>query len=557
MSYFFAWAEPQEEFLKTQHRAETFSIFSFILSHGEGEAAILRLNVGSFSQTTKRQCFFWRTNIEEKTQLLFSGELINAPFQKSDYTWDLEFRAVIQSAQLKKLCKQLGTAYKETVAFFYPEMSWYDPAIVLESHAGLIEFDRVTGESTFAPLTQGAQNFSVTDIFKDSVIIKITHLPFQVVDVEMRAKFTQKDSGEVNISPYLAQAFSSHFVSTYTDKSFIKSFPKVGAKLGAKRGRSGCRVVEAELREVVPPTTGVLSMYPHYSQPFWIENEANEWREISLKRHWFKAHLVVEWSYAQRRKETVNFSLCEEKNGGKMSSHRKKLTCELRGIPERKTHSFIKSEEGERALDYAVNKAFVHFQTSQRCVEISFDIPLEQGFDLMTYGAIDISPLLKKKNSIFAKIISYQWIHTSNTRVCRVRTALSFGEFAFAQEKTLYNDQIIKNKEVFCEDYVLERPYFLQNLEKLQPKGIKSTEILHTSVLIENIVIKNDSAAQEKLMETLLEEDPQNILTTLGKHPTECDITLQDLRCTEVLNEVIHLGKIFLYKTAKEGGYAN
>ena len=249
---------------------------------------------------------------------------------------------------------------------------------------------------------------------------------------------------------------------------------------------------------------------------------------MQIERSWFKAALFIEWCYEQKRKENFRFTLSHTQ---KTHPHTKKMKFSLHSLPEKTGGSFFKSERGLQAAQYALLLAKTYLQASKRCVEITCEIPIKDGFSLTTYSVIDIACLLKKEKPTFAKVIEYKLIQNGSLGICKIRAALCLSE--------IFSD---KEKE---EDFVEIHDFFAP-LQNITPRGIPDTQSLHTIDLVKNITIKNPPELQEEIMTNSSPHENFDVLETLKKHPTSFEITLQDLRTESVLEEDIDLGTLHI-----------
>lgn len=527
MSYFFSWIKEGQIFDNDNIKKEKSHIFSFALTQREGEAALLNLVINQYKSSPQRQLFFWWENSKnsKERQLLFHGSLTNIPFQNQEGLWKLDFISHIDKKSLELLCAANST-HRNMENLFFPEKK--SSTSFLESTPSLIEFNRTDGKALLSPITKGPHVHLLPNIFKKNHTIKVTHQPVEAVAVDIDATWIQKDLGEVDISSSLAHAFSKGMINTYSGNHFQASFPKLGDKIGAKRGRSGCRLIESIIERIDPPKTGVLDVYPRVSPTFPQKNKHGDIQDVQIERSWFKAALFIEWCYEQKRKENFRFTLSHTK---KIHPHIKKMKFSLTSLPEKTGGSFFKSEMGLQTAHYALLLAKTYLQASKRCVEITCEIPIKDGFSITTHSVIDIACLLKKGTPIFAKVIEYKLIQNGSLGVCKIRAALSLSE--------IFSDE--KREEDFVEIHDFFTP-----LQNIAPRGILDTQSLHTLDLVKNITVKNPPEWQEEIMTNASSHENFDVLDALKKHPTSFEITLQDLRTESVLEETIDLGTLYI-----------
>ncbi len=535
MTFFFSWLKKPVPFDPKAHAKPDMQVLSFSISHSEGEAALLKMNVPSYKSTPLRYgVLSYAPNKNTPPIPLFLGTLCHFPLRLKQHVWQLEFRSHINDDSFKHAQSLL----KEHVnSHFLKQKDSVAPSDYLETSPHLFQFDRVTGECIVSNIFQGQSKLTPRNVFDDSVKVTYSEVPLSHVDVEVSASWTQEDRGEVDIAPKAAKAFAGGIVNTLTPKAFAARFPKEGQKLGERRGRSGCRVVESMIEEVLPPTTGSLDLYPRTSPTLWKRNHGSvEHRPITLKRTYFQTKLVVEWHYLQSRMEVIRVRV---RNAMPSPAFRpgKTLRYDLLHLPKLKG-TFFKTEEGLQALEHAVKRAKAHLAVSARCIEITFRMPFDEGTTLTLDQAVNVRGILHLKRDVFAKVIGYELNRMGNSSYCEVRCALSFGMNLGGEAPTPYGIDLPKGNTA-ATTYVSDVPALYDEVrKKLQPRGVLETHTLNTLDLVEHVEVLKPP--EDQIKKLIASEDLDQ---TLQQNPTQVAVRLKDLRTQELLVEDITLSE--------------
>lgn len=537
MKYYFAWVDEDRAFFAQTYCREDLKIVSFELSQQEGEAAILSLKVARIGSNLGTNCLFSYSD-QGKVKPLFAGKLMTLPMQNAEGLWLLEFKSHVDLEGLKKLCASMDSS-PYTCKDLYSNDENELPRYVLEGKNGFFHFDRVSGKVSFSDFISGKKAVLSKNVFQGSIQARLQQLPLSAVDVQIEAKWLQKDQGEVDISHTLRKAFPSDFISTFTGEHFERSFPWVGDKLGLRRGKSGCRVVEAEIVEVDPPDTGVLDAYPTTSHFFWEYDQEGQPQKNILKRRWYSAKLVVDWQYKQRREEVCHFTV-KHKTNFPLLRPAKKLKLNVQNLGEIPLSSYFKTDRGKAALEHAICVASAHLRASWRMGELSFSMPIDEAIPITLNHAIDISQLLGLKKKFYGKVMAYKLINHEGVASAVIRVAISLENVFDNEEQTQYAQNYV------VEDYTSQITRFYDALNNYQPKGIKDTSFLHTSALVRQVRVINGPQEQENLLQQPEDGIAVQTKEVLGKNPTKFEITLQDLRTESNHQAHIYLGDVLV-----------
>lgn len=326
------------------------------------------------------------------------------------------------------------------------------------------------------------------EILADTFKMQITDTPLPGIDVTVIKEWTQVCQGEVNLYPRIEVLFPHGRMCTLSPSGLLASWPKTGQMFG----RSGYAVVQSHLQTIDPQKTGVLGVYPEITP------------EINGKKYkifWLQGKLVIEWSYRQKRREIVQFTL-EHKNkflNQQRPNRKLKLSLAKRGESSNKS-SFFDSEKGVSALKQALEIAKSHLAYSARALEITFQIPFTDALDLTLDDSIEVNHPSIPSNTAVGKIVSYRLERAYDRAVAHLKILIATG----VSENT--NQQI--------------------NLEALSKvEGVSGRHDLGPDDIIDHISIHNHAFDQIEFLQVAADES----------HPTWIDLRLKDLRSHDVL----------------------
>lgn len=347
MTTHFAWRHRGEKFNSQAHGRCDLEILDLAIDHREGEVALATVLVSQFKlpDFSQRHAF-----ISYKGQLLFSGRLVGFPVKVSDGLAKLEFTAEPLDAggQLESLASDLKHAPFWDDAFMEVAEQG-DPAEWLEARSALFAWDRLTGTVCVSDLFQGRNILDLTDVFfEDSLTIRLADTPLSQISVTLSAQWVQEGAGEISLGRKIAAAFSGGMINTLTPHALQATWPKEGQKLG----RSGFWVVKSHLREVTPPHTGVLGIYPTLTPEIAVWDEVAQGpKKIRAKQFWMVGTLILGWRYRQKRRERVQFTLRQKTQlDGAIRPLSRTLSFSLQKAPQGTGTSFFLTHRGVKPL---------------------------------------------------------------------------------------------------------------------------------------------------------------------------------------------------------------
>lgn len=236
--FYFCWIENPEPFNPDYHAVEDEAIFSFSVSHAEGDFATLQITienpqVGLLSRPVWAWLSWDRAWQRSGTWTpdyvpLFLGRLVGIPntINKKLVTLNLIARPRDYADQREAVAAGLRVLpYWDPI--FISQDKWSDPDTALEAYSKLWHFDRLTHVVTTSDIIvgeDGVVEFGEDEIPHDAVELSLSQPPFRRVAITGTAQWTQQFGGTIPII--------NEVVNTYTGGSLISGWPKEGANLG-------------------------------------------------------------------------------------------------------------------------------------------------------------------------------------------------------------------------------------------------------------------------------------------------------------------------------------
>lgn len=229
--YWFAWASSTETTFDESHQREDELIFSFKLTHEEGQFATLDLeirnpHIGLLAPGRPFWAWFSWSDGTTVTPLFF-GRLVGIPSDLFADVVTLNFIAKPKDYVEQRLA--LADSLKIFPFYdpiFIDEKSRDDPDTVLEGYSALWHVDRTSHVVTISDVIAGdsVEEFTPNDVFYDNVSLEIAEAPLLVCEIDASVNWVQADNtGVIELGK---QNFSSSSSAVGDD------LPKVGEKLG-------------------------------------------------------------------------------------------------------------------------------------------------------------------------------------------------------------------------------------------------------------------------------------------------------------------------------------
>ncbi len=229
--FYFAWVDEGTAFNPAIHNVEDEDVFSFNLSHAEGEFASLALTIknpkvgllGVGRSLWAWFSFFDGTTVHPK----FYGRLVGVPNNIFGELVGLNFvaRPVDFMAQKIALASTMRTL-PHYDPIFIAEDRRLDPDTVLEGRSEVWHIDPVTHVVTTSDILEGEDGVVVLDVLGvmyEGLSVDMSRVPISRVITTVTYTWQQRAYGYTDV-------WIDKLVESYND--FVGSFPKVGDDIG-------------------------------------------------------------------------------------------------------------------------------------------------------------------------------------------------------------------------------------------------------------------------------------------------------------------------------------
>lgn len=613
MNVFFAWIEENEVFDPTLHCRMDEDIFSLEIQEEEHHfpkaCLIIKNPRCGFLHPDRKHWAFISVETKGRKQLLFKGALQVIPLKVEGETLEIELIAEPSDSlgRQRKLFKRLRKRpYWDPL--FVREGEEDDPVEVLDGRSGFLSWSRTTHELVFSNLFQGR---SIIDLgknhFRDGFQIRLSELPLSSIHVKVSVKWVQRAEGLIDLSTNLKRPFEEGFINSLTGPSLVQRWWREGERLG----RSGYWIESTWIQEIKPSYTGVLNLYPTFSDPISVSpfdpklGQGEKPRRLRIKRYWYKAELVVGWSFKVRRREEVDFTLhhatqlpptlqqksrtlhlklqrvTEEEavkpwcpqvrykrgsivcmDGKKYSALQNHLSSssfkddvvkwqEMSAeslLPiEIQRGSVFRTDRGHEALLHAIEVAKSHLAASARAVEIEVVAPFESCLDISCDHSLSVEDDRIPQKKVTGKVKSYRLLVDGKTGKCFAHVKLGLSLGAGPQETSHLQTQEDYCERDFCDLGV--------HAKWTSPSGISFSSfhfqgehdplcfpfLWQGKDVVEEILVSNPASHQNRLLKQQQYPYGHHLEETLRGAETDIQIRLKNVRPIGVLCRRIRL----------------
>ena len=540
----FVWCQKNEHFNPEIHCRNDLDIFELNIDHREGEVAIATLTVGEviLPPYDQRHVF-----ITYGVNLIFAGRLVGLPVKITKNLVCLEFTAEPLDAdkQLQELGLSLNTAPYWDAAFVDPT-EHANPSEWLEARSALFAWDRHTGHVCLSDLFEGRHVLDLTGVyFEDSLNVSLAETPLSHVSVTLIAEWIQYGSGEVSVGGKIASAFPSGMINTLTPNALQATWPVDGQKLG----KSGFYVVKSHLKEMSPPKTGALHLYPTLTPEFMSWDESLQMpRCIRARRIWMKGTLVLGWEYRQKRREVVCFTLAQKTQlEGKIRPLARTLNIRLQNVGLTKESTYFQTNRGRQAVEHALEIARAHLAASARCLEVDILMPFEDGYTLTTDHSVQIADPRLPGGKVVGKVIAYQLHQDGLTSHAWVRIASSIGGKPDVCPEPVCDIYVVADYGDTARSQFHQTPsgiIYTDYSNQIAIQGLNELPTAYIGDVLKEVLVTNDSERQIHILQSKQYPVRHNLRGVLEDISTTISLNLINLKTHKEIEHVIHLQTI-------------
>jgi hypothetical protein len=416
--FFFSWADASATTFGPAHQVEDEEVFSFRVEQTEGEFASLSVDIrnpriGLLAPARKTWAWLSWNNGAEIIPLFF-GRLVGVPSDLHQEIVTLAFtaRPADYNAQKQALAETLKVGPFWDPIWIDPDQR-SDPDVVIEARSQLWHIDRVTHEVAVSDVLvgeEGIEEFAESDVFYDSVVVRLNQPPLRTVTVDGQVHWMQAGNGSLDV-------ISSGAFDTFTGDGVMQDWPKAGANIGggwevdsaSASDVYGIGKIPDDAYETASQLDGFANrvengrLVPRAMPSGWLWFETLRWsfftadlREGVFVPLWrIATTLRLRYATERQRSERVRFTLSADVQPivtlpGEDEALSLSLAATDVGEPidgelpigDVRRRSYFPTERGLRSLEYLVALARAHLLMRSRAVEIEFGCRFERAISL-------------------------------------------------------------------------------------------------------------------------------------------------------------------------------
>jgi hypothetical protein len=537
----FAWCPEGESFDLARHQRCDLEILELTIDHREGEVALATVVVSQLKLPSWEERHVY---ISVEGNILFSGRLVGLPIKISKDLISLELTSEPLDAQtqLQRLAAELKQPPFWDEAFV-DALERDNPAEGLEARSALFAWDRSQGTVCVSDLFQGRHTRDLTnEFFQDSLKVSLGETPLSKISVNLSVEWVQQGSGEVSLGSKIAAAFPGGMINTLTPKALQANWPKEGQKLG----KSGFWVVRSHLKDVRPPKTGILDIYPTLTPEFLDWDESTQMpKKQRAKRSWMQGTLILGWQYWQKRKETVRFTLEQMTQlDGTIRPLARTLNLRLQEVANPSESTFFLTHRGQQAVEHALEMARAHLAASARCLEIEITLPYEAGFDLSMDLSVRLLDPRIPGGEVVGKVVAYQLRQDGMKAQTWIRLAASVGgttDQLLPSDSCHYVDPAYGDTAIPYHYETSSGLTYANYSDQRPTTGILEIGDLSLSDILREVLVSHDATKQIQALQRQQYPVRQNLKHVLEEIPTVVSLDLLSLKTRSVAEHTIYL----------------
>ena len=524
-------------------------------------------------------------NKDENVELIFSGRIVSFPsgFGSSSVTMELISEPDDYQQQLRKFSQDnfenynaidmhniLEAPVKFDNLFFAPS-DLQNPSIFLEGGNDIFYWNPKNGKLSLSNINSGKKNFDIygSDILKNSIKVRLEREPYKNVNVSISASWIQNIYGFIDVYPMTAERFKLKTINSYTNiKSALEKICNVSQ-------RNGCYLIRCDLHEYIPgPEVGFIQDRPRVSPKFSVREKMNAPKKaVCFERFYLKGKMIFGWSYKQKRTEVVNVKVVNKnsKFGREKNIYIKSGALQLNkkypiwksyveyftdnnvshagkifrcteshisnenfdeskwefvekifdALPDDTSNSFFKTDRGNNAIKYAIQKAIALINYSARYAEVSFEIDAALGYEITLDDQVTIHDACFPNGFIVGKVIKTEFFADSEKRRMNISVACC---------PCGYFEDYFRILDGYCKEISVKEEICDPNPDEI----------------VTNIEIQNSPEEQEKILSETVAKKTEDLISELRKHATKIKIHLHPINVVREIVTKINLKDFYL-----------
>lgn len=463
--FHFAWLDTGDTVFGVEHHVEDEQVIAWKIDHQENDFAALSIEVenpqvGLLGEDRERWCWFSWRKPDDTVVPLFHGRLIGIPEDIDKEVVTLEFRARPADFEAQK------AALAETlkVAPFWDPI-WVDeeerdnPDVVLESRPQLWHIGRTDKTVTVSHILNGEAGtiaFGESQVLHESLSLSFGERPIQHVRVEATVNWDQHATGTVDFRRALVEAFNAagsapHLISSYTGQGLEADWPRYGASIGAgwtvDESRvellSGASRDEEFHTTTIDPSLDIPEITPEEwweaspeGYDYWYQKAldkaiAEKMNDETLPRSarfylWeFRPTFNIRYDATRRFKEVLTFEVFADMQEFLVEDEAETKEIQIQTsyvtdpvdpadalpIGDRKNRSYFRLDRARQSIAYLLSLVRSQILSSARAVEVSFEVPFEDGVDLSCRHNVALTLDALPGGECVGKVIGYTLLH--------------------------------------------------------------------------------------------------------------------------------------------------
>jgi hypothetical protein len=421
MTVYFAWVDlvgGAAPAFSSAHHVQDEDVFSFVVSHAEGEFPQLSIEVrnegvGLLSPGRKRWAWLSR-DLGAGPVPLFFGRVVGTPDQIAEGVQRLLLiaRPFDWREQKDALADSLRTL-PQYDPIWIGEDSRNDPDVVLQARSAMWHTDRLTGEMTISDHIVGESGPLAVNHYRDGLQTRFVTAANRKVRVRGEVIWEQSGFGTVDITEPLLVASRdagspySGMIGTYTGEGLIRDWPEVGTRIGG-----GWEVGQITLTREDGKSVGRRHLTVNADDgtsgrfPLWAVRPTME----------------VTWVVSRQYVETVTFEMsaeiqplivgADEDDPLEIVLQSSAVSEPIDGvvpIEDLRRRSYFQTDRGINSIQYLVERARATLRAQARAVEVAAEIPFSEAIQLSCRHSATITDPRLPGGVATGKVVAYSF----------------------------------------------------------------------------------------------------------------------------------------------------
>lgn len=457
---YFALVNSGEVFDDQIHIREDEDVFNLTISQSEGSFARATVEIKNPSQgllsPTRKERVFISYQDGANVVLLFAGRVTGFPNNIVGETISLEYIAQPEDWEVQQdaFIQTLKTSPEYNPLFVASDRR-NEASEILAGRSELIHWSRDSLQISTSDILEGSQLLDLgEEFFFDTINCDLGDPPLSKINLTIEAQWEQIGVGTVDA----AKAIQAEFNNDVFDDPYINTLTPLAFEDGWRGVRipSGYRVQESKLspeadgfnqddqltdQNLRSPTATVQAAdFPTRT------GDTVGSRTVTVPRVWYKAALVLQAAYQQKRREIASATIITDNQNFSLKGNREEnLTVRIQNPTEveqgqvldpRMPSFFYDNSSGElttygrEVIEHGIKRAMARLKKASRMVETTFEADLDQVVGITTDHSVRIEDRRIPGGSLRGKVISYTFVvdGDSGQQIAKIKIGSSIGK---------------------------------------------------------------------------------------------------------------------------------